>query len=361
MPEFRMADREFNLLVAACRASYGEASVALGQTVNWRNFLGLARRHRVQALAWRGLGPARGEVPPDVAEQLAADSAVIVETNLRAAVECARLQAQFAKAGIELLFLKGLTVGALAYPDPFLKMGWDVDVLIEPDALHPSVSLLRSLGYLPAIPPSASDSRLQRWHRSRKESVWHHSASDIHLELHTRLADHPSLLPEVGTQSSRQLVKITDRIALPTLGKDELFAYLCVHGASSAWFRLKWITDLAALLYSENVDEIERLYRRSQQLGAGRAAGQALLLAHRLHATPIGGRLLKELESDAATGWLAGLACRALADPREPTEHFLGTAGIRLSQLPLLSGLRFPASEAIRQASEIMSARLGWD
>lgn len=49
-------------------------------------------------------------------------------------------------------------------------------------------------------------------------------------------------------ESARQLVEVACGIELPTLARDEPSAHLCVHGASSAWFRLKWITDLAALI-----------------------------------------------------------------------------------------------------------------
>lgn len=353
-----MPDAEFNLLVACCRSAFTEAvQPGVSEGIDWSRFLRLAERHRVEGFAWEALRE-RGLAPISVARALEEDSTRTVKANLDAAAECRRLHQIFQGKGVPLLFVKGLTLGTLAYRDPLLKKGCDIDLLVPAGRIDEAGALLRQAGYRQVIPASAS---LRRWHGRRKESVWRHEASHQQLDLHTRLADNSRLVPGIGMDSPRQVVEVAQNIELPTLARDELFAYLCVHGASSAWFRLKWITDLAALLYSENVDEIERLYRRSQQLGAGRAAGQALLLAHRLHATPIGGRLLKELESDAATGWLAGLACRALADPREPTEHFLGTAGIRLSQLPLLSGLRFPASEAIRQASEIMSARLGWD
>ena len=42
-------------------------------------------------------------------------------------IECGRLKGAFNGAGIPLLFVKGLTVAALAYPSPFLKMGWDIE------------------------------------------------------------------------------------------------------------------------------------------------------------------------------------------------------------------------------------------
>ena len=115
---------------------------------------------------------------------------------------------------------------------------------------------------------------------------------------------------------ARQLSPVAKGIELPTLGKDELFAYLTVHGASSAWFRLKWITDLAALLHGESADEIERLYDRSQQLGAGRAAAQALILANRLYGVAIGDQLGTASTFDPTNRWLARLAERQLGTIR---------------------------------------------
>lgn len=358
-----MFSRELDLLIACCRSAYGAADHVerICGGIDWAAFLRLARRHRVQALGWQGLGTAQDLVPPGIAEQFAADGPAIAEANLRAAAECARLREKFDQGGVALLFIKGLTLAAIAYPNPFLKMGWDIDVLVDPASLPSAIGLLRSSGYLPAIPAAADDARLRAWHRTRKESVWHHAGLGIHLELHGRLVDHPSLLPSVGLQSPRQMVRITDQIALPTLRKDELFAYLCVHGASSAWFRLKWITDLAALLRADGPGEIDRLYRRSQELGAGRAAAQALLLAHRLYLTPLGDDLMDKFRLDPINDRLASIAIRQMADDREPTEYFLGTAWIRLSQLALFPGWKFALSEGVRQAKEIVGARLGWN
>src|SRR5262245_19745341 len=123
-----MDDPEFSLLIAACRAAYGaEQDIGDLGTVRWDRLLKLADRHRVQALCWQGLGKTRQQVPSEVARQFASRSQAIVDANLRASVECARLHEKFCDAGVDLLFLKGLTLGALAYPDPMLKMGMDID------------------------------------------------------------------------------------------------------------------------------------------------------------------------------------------------------------------------------------------
>ncbi|MGZ8305913.1 MAG: nucleotidyltransferase family protein, partial [Allosphingosinicella sp.] len=167
-----------------------------------------------------------------------------------------------------------------------------------------------------------------------------------------RLNDNPLLLPEVGPDSPIQQVEVAKGRFLATLRTDELFAYLCVHGASSAWFRLKWIADVGALLGDCPPNEIERLYRRSQAMGAGRAAGQALLLCERLLATPLSPALAAELRADRMNRWLVAVALRKLAGrtlTAELDEKLLGTGTIHLMQFALLPGLRFKFAELRRQ------------
>ena len=159
-----------------------------------------------------------------------------------------------------------------------------------------------------------------------------------------------------------QIVEITPDVRLPTLAEEELFAHLCVHGASSAWFRLKWITDLAALLHPKPAEEIAHLYGRSQVLGAGRAAGQALLLADALYGTLAGLPDLRHaLAADGRTRWLYHIAMRQLSGRREPvapTARTGGTMAIHLSQFFLLGGPAFNASELVRQVRAALASKL---
>ncbi len=358
-----MYDAELKLVIAACRANFDDGAAVVVEPaadgVEWDRFLKVAGRHRVEALCWQGLGSLRQRLPPLIADELQRRTSAIVEANLRIAAESARLLATFEAAGIPLLFLKGLALGALAYRDPFRKMGWDIDLLIGQDRLADAASLLRSAGYVPVIPASADDRQLAQWHRRSKESVWHWADGGFHIDLHTSLADHPALLATIGIDSPSQIVSIAPGIAVPTLAADEMFAYLAVHGASSAWFRLKWITDFAAMLHDQKAEDIQRLYDKSQRLGAGRAAAQALLLANRIYGTEIGRGLQQSLLADAVNRWLAGAAERQLAKLSEPTEALLGTASIHLTQAFLLPGWRFKFSEAARQLRNAIAGEVG--
>ena len=354
--------REFILAAACCRWPLtGEALQQIAKAaegVLWPLFARIARRQRVEGLVWHALRKAQIDVPDDVGRELKQSASRIATQNLRIIGETARLQARFAQAGMPLLFVKGVGLAMLAYGTPALKAGWDIDVLIPEDGVGEAATLLTDLGYRLTFPESCADpERLAAFHRVSKESVWWAVNGDFHVELHTQLSDNRRLLPAVGMASPTQDVEIARGIIIPTLEKDSLFAYLCVHGASSAWFRLKWIADLGALLGGESVGEVERLYDRSQQLGAGRAAGQALLLARSLLGLDIGANLHRQLLADRGNKMLAWAALRqmnARGGAIELEEIPLGTALIHLSQLWLLPEAGFKLSELRRQVIQTL-------
>jgi hypothetical protein len=347
------ASPEFQFLVECCRGAFDVGERPTVPSLDWPLFLRVARFHRVQGLAWTALGTLGDLVPPEVRDELASDATAIVASNLRLAAECQRLQAAFADSGIAVLFFKGLTLGAIAYGTIATKAGVDIDLLSNPNDLEAAAQLLRGNGYRIAAPASANSQRLAIWHRLRKESTWVHAETGFQVDLHTRLADNPRLIPGIALNSPRQTVAISSGISLTTLADDELFAYLAVHGASSAWFRLKWITDFAAFISGKDPSELTRLYGRSQELRAGRAPAQALLLADVLYGSLGEAPALKQkLESDRGARWLASIALQQVGgrmEPVEPTAHPLGTAAIHYSQFLLLPGTRFKLSEFMRQ------------
>jgi hypothetical protein len=348
---------EFRLAVASCRGTFAPLEPAeihaLFAGVDWSRLVRLSRFHRIQGLVWQSLKPWKEQLLAQWAKALAEDARAIAAANLRTAAECSGLSAAFAAERIDLLFLKGLTLGALAYGNIAGKAGVDIDLLIAPEKLGNAAELLRQRGYRLAAPagdPGAA--QLAAWHGSRKESVWVHGNEKLQVDLHTALADQPRLIPSIGLNSPRQIVEVAPGIALPTLAPVELFTYLTVHGASSAWFRLKWITDLAAILHRSPPDEIESLYRRSRQLGAGRASAWALLLADELYDSLTSHQALRrELERDPANRRLVNITLNRLAgEPVEPTSRQFGTLFIHAAQFALLPGWRFKLSELRRQA-----------
>jgi hypothetical protein len=350
------APPEFVLAVACCRwpltSDRLEGVRAAAVPIDWGLFARVAERHRIEALAWNALRQAQVDVPVEIHASLSAAAARTALQNLELTAEAVRIRDAFASDGVETVFVKGVSLAILAYGSLSLKAGWDIDVLIPPEKLMAAEALLRRDGYDTTVPKSpVSSAQLSLWHRISKESVWR-DGRGRHVELHTRLADNALLIPTIGIGSTVRDVEIGAGVTLRTLGERELFAYLCVHGASSAWFRVKWIADFAALLAGKDAAEIAALYDSSQALGAGRASDLALLLAHRLFETAVPEPLVRRLESDLVNRWLVAATMRMMAGASVATELAairFGTLPIHLLQFGLGRGFRFKLHELRRQ------------
>ena len=109
--------------------------------------------------------------------------------------------------------------------------------------------------------------------------------------------------------------------SLRTLGKDDLFAYICVH-AAGIFARLKWLADIAALLSKETPEEIERLFLAAKERGAGRAASVALLLAARFLGFKIPPSLFKRIDRGRAARRLAAHAVHVMAGGDGQTDFY---------------------------------------
>jgi hypothetical protein len=351
-----MMSAELKLLTICCQLNFrrsvtGEAPEL--RDVDWDRFARLAAFHRVEGLAWSALGSSKHRLPARAAELLSAAAGAIAAKNLHSATECKRLLATFEAGNIPLLFLKGLALGALAYRSPFAKSAIDIDLLIDAADVDRAANLLRTAGYRLVTPHEVP---LAAWHKRSKESVWAKESQGFQLDLHTKTADNARLIPSIDIHSPTQMVQVAAGIELPTLAADELIAYLTVHGASSAWFRLKWVSDFAALLDGCTGCEVERLYGRCRELGAGRAAGQALLVADRLFGTLNCCSALKnQLVNDRPIRQLVRTALRLLTQrPVEPTSTVWGTLPIHLTQLLLLPGFSYKISELSGQARRLL-------
>ncbi|HEY0044800.1 MAG TPA: nucleotidyltransferase family protein [Allosphingosinicella sp.] len=347
---------EFTLVAACCRwppspardAAVREAAAA---GVDWGHVDAVAARHRVEGLVHDGLLRAGVKPPEAVAAKLAALAPAIARQNLMQAAESARLDRLFADSGIGHIFLKGLTLNVLAYGTLGVKKSSDIDIAIAPEGYEAAIRLIRQAGYACEDPgPEASMDEIMASTRRTKHSGW--VKGHLFIELHLSFVDSPRTLRTLSVAAPRQRVQIAPSIALDTLAKDELFAYLCVHGSTHAWSRIKWLADLNALLKDEDGAEIERLYRRSLELGAGRATAQGLLLCADLLGLALPKALERELRRDRWTRFMCRVAMRAMLHgdaSTELNEAVLGTVRIHFAHLVMQRGLAYKVSELRRK------------
>lgn len=347
MPERPVNDAlrsaEFGLLAACCRWPVSEVAVRAAATgIDWDVLLKLAMRQRVVGLVHRAL-MAAGIVPPlAVAAELARRAHTIAQRNARQAAETERLQRLLAGAGIASLALKGATLAQLAYGTLDLKHARDIDLLVLPAQAEAALRVLEDDRYALRLPAARlSPAQRRAVLRYGKDVELVHHGGEPHVELQWRASLNAHLLQGVDARAPAQDVVLPQGV-VRTLAPRELFAYLCVHGASHSWSRLKWLADLNALIENKSNVEIVALYRHAQNLGSGLCAGQALLLCHELLGLVLPVELAVELRRERRLKKLLAVALQAMAQPSAVADRgVMGVAQEVFAQFRLGRGWGF--------------------
>jgi hypothetical protein len=355
--QFLMAvplSREF-LLAAACSVwppseRRTEAiRVAATGTLDWPLFLRVARRHQVIGLVNDGLTRARTDVPSEITREIGAQAAALVRDNLAMAREALWLQRLFDDADLPVLFVKGAALSVLAFGNLGLRASKDIDLLITYETLPAATALMLRAGYRRFDPPpDIGDAQLRLLIPLRKDLGFVNPATGLRIELHWRLFSNPHAMTGVFLMGPSRVVPLTGSEGLRTLGEEDLFAYLCMHGALHWWNRLKWVTDVNALLRSTRSNGVEHLVRAAEGRGAGRAAAQALLLCRKLFQTPLPASLTATLDKSITMRWLVATALNAMTigqGEHDPHEVRFGTTRGSLSTVLLSRSWHYQLAE----------------
>jgi hypothetical protein len=317
--------------------------------INWPRVLRVAKRHQLIELLHEGLTRAQLVEPLEIARAISVQAEMSVRKNLEMARESLRIQRLFNDADLPVLFVKGAALAVLAFGNLGLRAGQDIDLLVSYEMLPAATALILRAGYRRFDPPAdINDAQLGLLMPLRKDLGFTHEDAGLRVELHWRLFLNPNALSEASIVAASRMVPLTGTEGLRTLGEEDLFAYLCMHGAVHSWNRLKWLADVNALLARMPASTVEHLLRGAEARGAGRPATQALLLCRRLFGTSLPDRLTVTLDESFAVRWLEATALNALntgQGEREPRQERFGTTRGSLSTFLLRRTWRYRLSE----------------
>ncbi|MDB5361024.1 MAG: hypothetical protein JWO51_2321 [Rhodospirillales bacterium] len=337
---------EFGLLIACCRwpPSAGRNAAiraAAARPIDWAHFERVVKRHRVAGLVWHGLSHAGIEVPETAGQVLQNQATVVARGSLALCAETLRLQRLFDQAALHCAQVKGSTLAMLAYGNLAIRHAKDIDLVVLDAEFSAVCALLETAGYeRQRPPPGTPDAVLSLWRRFNKDMEWRHRGKNIELEVHWRLTNISSLADEGVDFTALQPVKVSSSAIISTLPPAQLFIYLCVHGASHAWNRLKWLTDIQALLADKSAIDIETYYRLARNTGTHRAVGQALLLCADMFGLELPPDLARALRRSCVTRLLSRLALLCMTRGKAETEIYqlpFGTTLVSASHFLLAS------------------------
>jgi hypothetical protein len=304
------------------------------------------------------LAAAAVPLPPAIQAELAARAQRIVRRNLLLAAETGRLQRGFDAAGIPAVVLKGMALAERAYGAFAIKHSKDIDFLVPPDRAEDALRLLERGGYALVMPAATLGAAQRRAGvRYGHEFAVRRPGREPLVDLRWRLTDNEHLIAGIAPFARSRPLTFSDGIGLRMLDDADHFVYLCVHGASHAWSRLKWLADVNALIALKSADDIARLYRHAQGAGAGVCAGLALLLCRRLLALALPSDLNDTLARSRRLRLLAAMCLDVMAGPDAQTEmedRRFGSTRVALVQFLLGRGPFF-----LIEQCRIQSVRLG--
>jgi Uncharacterised nucleotidyltransferase len=346
-PEFR--------LITACAMwppsdrRTGAIRAAAARPLDWPRFLRVARRHQVIGLAYDGLRRVATDLPLEFSGTMAAQAGLMVRENLAIAHESLRLQRLFDDADLPVLFIKGAALAVLAFGNLGLRSAQDIDILVTRETLPHATALILNAGYRRFDPPpDISDTQLRLLMPLRKDLGFVHQTTGLRIELHWRLFLNEHAMAETSIMALSRVVPLVGTVGLRTLGEEDLFAYLCMHGALHWWNRLKWLADVNALLASTPEDRLEHLVQAAKARGTSRAAAQALLLCRKLLQAPLPSALTATLEKNVTLRWLEATALNAMTTgqgEQDPHGVRFGTTRGSLSTALLSRSWRYRLAE----------------
>jgi hypothetical protein len=282
---------------------------------DWAEYVRLIDRHRIPALSWAALQRVRGEVIPGKTKQeLQERSDACRLQAVRHALLLTEVLKGFNRVEIPVMVLKGPILSFDLYGDLGLRQCRDLDLAVSHENISRAQHCLDALGwhldssYLPITP--------RQWERllhNEHDLGFVHSKTGCVLELHWR--NHWDLPDQTASHWNRSVTSSWNGCSYQAMNPVDLALFLCSHGGLHAWFRAKWLGDLARI-YAEGRLNWDEVLDRGLSTGQEKPMLACLQLLHIAYKLP-----LPKMQNDAREHlppFLVQSSLRALRASKDP-------------------------------------------
>ena len=218
---------------------------ALDAGPDWNEYLQLVDRHGTPGLSWAALGRVAGIVLPELVRQELQKRSD--GCRKQAIVDCLLLGdvlKRLNRAGIPAMPLKGQVLSFALYQDVGLRFSRDLDVEVERENIEKAQACIESKQWeLESTFFPLSPLQWQSFLRNEQHINFVHSQTGRTLELHWR---NQWETPEAtSARWARSVAAVWQGRSIHVMNPCDMALYLCSHGGHHAWFRAKWLGDLA--------------------------------------------------------------------------------------------------------------------
>ena len=271
--------------------------------MDWDVVLALAEEHGTQGVLAKRLGEAGdARVPAAAREKLQSRMRAQNLFTLSMTAELFRILADFSKANIETIPVKGPVISLLTHGDPAVRSYCDLDLVLLQRDIPQATQRMLALGFDPRVPLSVI-----RTGKIPGEYVFKRPGTQHIVELHTeRTFRHYPRRMRVEELFARKRYVLMDGREVPTLSLEDELVLTCVHGAKDFWERLMWVSDVAAIVTKHPEMDWGKARRAAAEAGAERLLHVGILLPALLFGTNLPHDIAKDIRRDAAAEVLCG-------------------------------------------------------
>jgi hypothetical protein len=188
--------------------------------------------------------------------------------------EAIRLSAVLNDHQISHVFFKGVTITEQFYRGLVTsRYSDDIDLLLRAEDLPHAYQLISDLGYQQAGDTPDDSAKLTRFvqrypslYRWRDMSLCKDQAPKQSLDLHWRIADRFTFPIDTQQLIEQRTPVLVQGENLPALPFAMLFVYVCVHGHTDYFFRLRYLVDVYAAMQQSEFSEAE-VFKIATDLG----------------------------------------------------------------------------------------------
>jgi Uncharacterised nucleotidyltransferase len=278
---------ELELLLAATAPPAGSARSlhlenCIDQPLDWEFVVRLADAHGLAPLLFWSTQKFQHAVPGPHFAALRSQYESNARKNLLLSHMLLEVQELLQRAGVPSLAWKGPTLAACAYRDIALREFSDLDLFVPRKHIQRAKEILISSGFRAALQLTPAQERL--YLKLDNEFPFHRGPHENVLELQWRVAPHFYAVDfDLGRLFERAILTRIGSLECRTLCPEDLLLTLCVHAAKHGWARLSWITDVAWLLGTQNLDWLH-VQHEAEAVGIERILLVTLALARHFYA-----------------------------------------------------------------------------
>lgn len=288
---------------------------AIKAGADWTEYLRLVDRHRTPALSWAALRRVTGlEIPEFAKSELQKRSDACRMQAVMHSLLLAQILKAFNHAGIPVMVLKGPMLSLDLYGDVGLRHSRDLDLAVALGDICRAQACLSNLGWrIDSTYFSLTPRQRKKFWQMERDLCFFHSQAGCALDLQWRNRwDTPSL---TLTRWARSIPSTWQGCSYLAMNPADQILYLCCHGTEHAWFRAKWLGDLARIHAAEQINW-GAILNHAQSTEQEKPLLACLQLLHVIHRLPL--PYLHEIQWESLSSFLIGSPLYALKIPKDP-------------------------------------------